>query len=156
MAKALCNKGFPLYDDIAELVNGMLASGAYSCRGGKKTLQVPSTPNAATSVLTAYEPVINPDLLAISLEEGDDSDLKIDGNVNVSKKSFHKHEMESFISTVSSTVIHTSRCSNKSSRMMKWQTNKQAKGNQFGSDLQGLRIQEMKSAKLVGCQQCRR
>lgn len=155
MAKALRNKGFPLYDDIAELVDGTLASGAYSCRGGKKTLQVPSTPNAAASVSTAYEPVIDPDLLAISLEEGDDSDLKIDGNVNVSK-SFHECELELFISTVSSTFIHTPRCFNKSSRTMKRQTNKQAKGNQFGSNLQGPRIQEMKSAKLVGCQQRRR
>lgn len=86
MANALRHKGFVLYDEMAELVDGTIASGAGTFRAGKTKDKITppsadSAQNTAASASTSYEPVIDPDLLAISLEEGKISDVEIDGNV---------------------------------------------------------------------------
>ena len=105
--------------------------GVHTYRANKQSLQVLSTPNAAASALTAYKPVIDLELLAISFEEGKNLDLNMDGNIDKPKKSFHEHKMELLMSTVSTntyTVLHVSNVLT-SSRMMKQQASKQAKQN---------------------------
>jgi hypothetical protein len=62
MAKPLRKKGFPLFDDIAELVGATRATGQNAFRAGQPT-PAPSTQNTAASASTSYEPVIDPVLL---------------------------------------------------------------------------------------------
>jgi hypothetical protein len=59
MAKALRKKGFPLFDDTAELVDGTRATGENAFRAGR-------TP--ATSVMTSHKIPIDSVLLNTSLE----------------------------------------------------------------------------------------
>lgn len=67
MAKALYNKGFPFFDDMAVLVGATHATGGRAFRAGQ-TIPAPSTQNAAASALTSYESAINPEPLEISHE----------------------------------------------------------------------------------------
>jgi hypothetical protein len=69
MAKPLCRKGFPLFDEFAELIDGTCAMGQDAFQAGQPTL-APSIQNPSASVSTLYEPVIDPQLLEISFERG--------------------------------------------------------------------------------------
>jgi hypothetical protein len=64
MAKPLRKRGFPLSDDIAELVNGTRATGETSFRAGQPTQNTAASESASTS----YEPVIDPQLLDMQPE----------------------------------------------------------------------------------------
>jgi len=66
LAKPLRKKGFPLFTEIGELVDGMCATGQYTFSAGQSAC-TPSTQNATASALTLYEPVIDPVLIEISL-----------------------------------------------------------------------------------------
>jgi hypothetical protein len=77
MAKALYNKGFPFFDDMAVLVGATRATGRRAFRAGQTT-PAPSTQNAAASASTSYEPAIDPELLEISHERGRVSDEEDD------------------------------------------------------------------------------
>ena len=127
MARPLRKKGFPLFDDIAELVDGTRATGEISFRAGLST--TPSIQDIAASAPISYEPVIDPELLNLSLDkngisgEGMDRNVPLVASIHRStstltllttvqdnkdpstsmapKRSFFDREIESFISTVS-------------------------------------------------------
>ena len=109
MAKPLHKKGFPLFDDIAELVDGTRATGENAFRVGQ------STQNAAASKPTSYEPVIDPQLLDMQFEgrsvAGNKGlDIQNDTSLNklvdtAPKMSFFDRERESLISSVSNSFI---------------------------------------------------
>jgi hypothetical protein len=82
MVKPLRKKGFPLFDDMAELVDGTRATGQYAFRAGQPT-PAPPTQNAAASTSTSYEPAMDSVLLDMSLDGGRDSDEELDRNVRV-------------------------------------------------------------------------
>jgi hypothetical protein len=79
MAKALHNKGFPLYDDIADLVDGTRATGLNAFRAGQSTPALgPSTQNTAELASTSYDPNIDPELQYVPLEGERVSDVEMD------------------------------------------------------------------------------
>ncbi len=82
MARPLCRKGFPLFNDVAELVDGTHATGKNSFQAGQPT-PAPSTQNAAASVSTSYEPVIDLELLYQSLKRGTISEVEQDPDVHL-------------------------------------------------------------------------
>jgi hypothetical protein len=103
MAKPLCKKGFPLFNQISELVDGTRATGKYAFRAGLSTpAPLTEKSNAAASASTSYTPVIDPALLDDSLERERNSDEEdLNTTINVPKRSFYDREMDSLISTVS-------------------------------------------------------
>jgi hypothetical protein len=76
VAKPLRKKGFPLFDDIAELIDGTRATGQNAFRAGQPTPA--PTQNATASASMSYEPVIDPELLDISNEGGRVTDEEMD------------------------------------------------------------------------------
>jgi hypothetical protein len=106
MAKPLRRKGFPLFDNMAELVDGTRATGKNAFRAGQEPPAAP-TQNVAPSVSTSYEPAIDPALLDESIEGGRVSDEETDLNttVNTPKRSFYERERDSLVSSVSSLFI---------------------------------------------------
>ena len=128
MAKALRKKGFPLFDDMAELMDGTHATGSGTFHAG----QTPqSSQNTTASASTSYEPAIDPQLLNESIKEARISDAETDHEVpqvirihhsisnplttiqnmstaSIPRKSIFERERESLMSTVSiSTALHT-------------------------------------------------
>ena len=85
--KALRKKGFPLFDEIAELVGGTRATGENAFWAGQPTPA--PTQNATESASTSYEPVIDPELLDISIEGGRATDEEMD-RVNPPVVSVHR------------------------------------------------------------------
>ena len=71
LTKPLRKKGFPLFKDVGELVDGTRATGKGTFRAlvrADPATQASSTQNAAASASTSHQPVIDPKLLDMSLE----------------------------------------------------------------------------------------
>jgi hypothetical protein len=62
-------KGFQVFYKIGELVDGTRATGENTFCAGQSD-RAPSTQNVAASALTPYEPIIDPELINLSLETG--------------------------------------------------------------------------------------
>jgi hypothetical protein len=75
VAKSLREKGFPLFNDIVELVGGTRATGEHAFRAGQ-----PNWASSTQNTTASYELVIDPTLLEISLEGGRISDGEMDHN----------------------------------------------------------------------------
>jgi hypothetical protein len=80
MAKPLCRKGFSLFNEFTELVDGTCAMGQDAFRAGQPT-PAPLTQDPSASASMSYEPVIDPQLLEISSERGPTLDRELDCNV---------------------------------------------------------------------------
>jgi hypothetical protein len=176
MAKPLCKKGFPLFNDIAGLVDGTCATGKNAFRAGQQT-PAPPTQNTATSALTSYKPVIDLELLGLSFEGARISDEEMDltaplvslnsplfaplttvqditntsTTANTPRKTIFEREIESLISTVSSLIhMHTDVLTN--ARMMKPQRRKKIRERLFRRGLPPPPILGMTGAKCIGSQ----
>jgi hypothetical protein len=132
LAKPLCKKGFHAFYEIRELVDRTCATGENTLRAGQSD-RAPSTQNVVASASTLYEPVIDPELIKLSLEMGrvlgeetvrniplvmfihqfitsallttvQDND-NLDTTDDVPGRSFYEHEKESLIITVSTPFI---------------------------------------------------
>jgi len=75
LAKPLRTKGYPLFDEVGDLVDGRHATGQRAFRAGQPT-QASSAQNAAASA--PYEPVIDPQLLEVSFEKEKVTNGKLD------------------------------------------------------------------------------
>src|ERR1700733_9339854 len=135
MAKPFRKKGFPLYNNIGELVDSTHVTGQGAFQAGQPG-PVPPTPDATPSALTSYVPAIDPVLLDASLKEGRDSDedlviyshqstalgplttvqdcTTLSGTVNTPERSFFECEMDLLMSSISNILSDTYTCSDKS------------------------------------------
>ena len=155
MLKPLRKKGFPLYYEIAELVDGTRATGQNAFRAGQPPATPAPTQNAVASASTSYEPVIDPELLNISLEMGgasDEAPEEINTSVVVSRRSIYEREMESLISTVRSIHYpHINILTSARMRKLQSQTSrKKGRERLFRSGLHPPGIPDKTGAKCVG------
>ena len=141
MRNPLRKKGFPLFNEVGELIEGTHANGLNAFHAGQPT-PTPSTQNVGASASISYEPAIDPELLGISLERGRVSDNEMDCAVPLdsTQKSFHEREMDSFISTVRRFIYHTHIGVLISTRMTKPQRWEREKERPSGSGLYAPRL----------------
>ncbi|KAH9017190.1 hypothetical protein EDB85DRAFT_2155395 [Lactarius pseudohatsudake] len=67
-AKPFCNKGFPLFDEIGDLIDRTRATGQFAFRGGQSPS--PSHTRATTPTSPLFDPVIDPSLMWESWDNG--------------------------------------------------------------------------------------